>query len=260
MFGQGLPTASDIEDPDLSAVPSPSRRGSSSSKQRMDAMIRRLRPDRDRPADRRRRRVRPAGIEHGAGSPAPRLAVQRVRQHEVGGELAAAHGLEQRLGGLRRLPGPSRGRVSGSATSAARPGARQRRWPRLLRDRPAGPSPRIGRVRRRPRAVRLPRGARGGVPRPPVVRAGRAPHRRSRERRRVPRMVPGPRRVPLPVRRPPPRRRDRRAPRPVRRDGPPRSRAPLRRGGGSARPVRGGRRNPRVERPQRVAGRGARTA
>ena len=215
---------------------------------------------RDRPADRRWRRVRPAGIEHGAGSPAPGLAVQRLRQHEVGGELAPAHGLEQRLGGLRRLPRPARRRVAGAATSAAGAGARERRRPRLLRDRSAGPSPRSDGCRRRSRPVRLPRSSRGRVPRPPLVRAGRAPHRRSRERRRVPRMVPGPRRVPLPLRRRPRGCRDRRAPRPVRRGDPPRSPTPLRRRGGPARPVRGGRRNPRVERPQRMAGRGARAA
>ena len=156
---------------------------------------------RDRPAVRRWRRVRPAGVEHGARSPAPRVAVQRVGQHEVGGELAPAHGLEQQLGGLRRLPGPARRRVAGAAASAARAGARERRRPRLLRDRPAGPSPRSVGRRRRSRAVRLPRRARGRVSRPPLVRADRAPHRRSRERRGVPRVVPGARRAPLPLRR-----------------------------------------------------------
>ncbi len=86
------PTRRDIEDRGLPPLPRLQGRTLVRSRSEgSDAMIRRLRPDLaiDRPI-RRPRRVRPAGIEHGAGSTASGLAVQRLRQHEVGGELAPA--------------------------------------------------------------------------------------------------------------------------------------------------------------------------
>ena len=130
----------------------------------------------DRPAD-RRRRVRPAGVEHRARPLTSRMDPQRVGQHETGGDVLRSDRLEQRVGGLRRLPGPARRRLAPRTAPAARPGARERRRPRLLRDRPSRRPRRPLRVRGGPGALRVPRGEPGCVPRPPVVRPGCAGHR-----------------------------------------------------------------------------------
>ena len=215
---------------------------------------------RDRPVVRGRPGVRPAGVQHGARPLAPGVAVQRLGEHQVGRRLLPPHGVQQRLGRLHRLPGPSRRRLPAPAAAPTGAGARERRGPRLLRDRPPGRPRRPLRLRRGTSDLPPPRRPRGRLSRPALVCGGRDPDRSASKRRGVPRLVPDPDRASHPLRFHSARRRHRRRPRPVSRARAPRLRAALGRAGGTDRPVRPAWRGARGDGTRWVPGRRARAA